>query len=226
MHRIGVEWPRQAPSFADIDRQIGAGVPDPIAIVALPGGKPSLEIVRDNVGAQNADRMWSQVCIQPVAKAPRHKVLGNVAMRDLPERMDAGVGAARSMHAYLFATDRLDRGLQRALHRGTILLELPAAERRAVIFDRQLVAGHQTSRTGGFNGVPRRNSSAVIGCLPARCNSSTRNAPCAQAIVRRSSSTVPGSPAPLVISQRRILTRWARPSSGISHHAPGNGDSP
>src|SRR4030088_1960507 len=66
----------------------------------------------------------------------------NIAMRDLRQRMHAGVGAARAMHAYMLAQDRLDRGFQRALYGGAIVLDLPAAERPTVIFDCQLVAGH------------------------------------------------------------------------------------
>ncbi len=80
--------------------------------------------------------------VQPVAKAARHEMFGNIAMRHLRQRMHAGVGAARAMNANLLAADRLDRGFQRALHRGAIVLDLPAAERRAVIFDGELVAGH------------------------------------------------------------------------------------
>ena len=48
----------------------------------------------------------------------------------------------------------------------------------------------------GATAVPRRNSSAFIGCLPARCTSISRTAPSRHAMVRRSSSTVPGAPAP------------------------------
>ena len=87
--------------------------------------------------------MRPQMRIQAVAKSSRHKMLGNIAMRDLRQRMHAGIGAARAMDANLLAADRLDRGFQRALHRGAIVLELPAAERRAVIFDDEFVAGHQ-----------------------------------------------------------------------------------
>src|SRR6202048_1675133 len=124
-------------------------------------------------------------------------MFGNIAMRDLRDRMHAGVGAARAVNANLLAADRLDRIFDRALHRGAIVLDLPAAIRRAVIFDDEFVAGHQLSRIGGFSGVPRRNSSAFIGALPARCSSRMRNAPCWQATARRSSSTSPGAPEPL-----------------------------
>ena len=81
--------------------------------------------------------------VQPVAKAARHEMFGNVAMRDLSQRMHPGIGAAGAVHAHPLAADRLDRVFQRALHRRAIVLQLPAAERRAVIFDDEFVAGHQ-----------------------------------------------------------------------------------
>src|SRR6476661_10644100 len=128
--------------------------------------------------------MWPQMRIEAIAQPARHERLGNIAMRDLRERMHAGVGAAGAINANLLAANRLDRVLQRALHRSAIVLDLPAAERRAVIFDDEFVAGHQVSRAGGFSGVPRKNSSAFIGCLPARCRSTIRIAPCLQATAR------------------------------------------
>ena len=60
--------------------------------------------------------------VQPVAKPARHEMPGNIAMRDLAQRMHAGIGAAGAVDAHLFAADRLDRGLQRALHRGAVVL--------------------------------------------------------------------------------------------------------
>ena len=130
--------------------------------------------------------------VQPVAQAPRRKRLLDIAMRDLRQRMHAGIGAARAMDANLFAADRLHRGFHRALHGRCVVLDLPAGERRAVIFDDEFVAGHQPSRAGGFSGVPRKKSAAFIGALPARCGSRMRIAPLPQAIVRPSSSTSPG----------------------------------
>src|SRR5665647_1836038 len=170
--------------------------------------------------------MRPQMRVQPVAESSRHEMFGDIAMRDLAQRMHAGVGAARAVNADLLAADRLDRVFQRALYRRAVLLDLPAAERRAVIFDGQFVARHQSSRSGSFSGVPRKNSSAFIGALPARCSSRMRNAPSPQAKARRSSSNSPAVPAPSAIAQRRIFTRIGWPSIGISHQAPGNGDSP
>src|SRR5712672_819970 len=102
--------------------------------------------------------MRAQMRVQAVAKTARRKMLFDVAMRDLRQRMHAGVGTARAVNANMLAADRLDRVFQRALHRGAIVLDLPAAERRAVIFDGQLVAGHidpvWSSREGRHH--PRR----------------------------------------------------------------------
>src|SRR5260370_18736315 len=111
-------------------------------------------------------------------------MLCNIAMRDLRDRVHAGIGTARAVNESLLAADRVDRIFDRTLHGSAIVLDLPAAIRRAVIFDGEFVTGHQLSRIGGFSGVPRRNSSAFIGALPARCSSIIRNAPCWQAIVR------------------------------------------
>src|SRR4051812_8347359 len=87
--------------------------------------------------------MRPQMRVQPVAQPPRWKRFLDIAMRDLSQRVHAGIGAPRAVDANLLAADRLDRGFQRALHRWRIVLDLPARERRAVIFDDEFVAGHQ-----------------------------------------------------------------------------------
>src|ERR1700687_5912618 len=103
--------------------------------------------------------------VQPVAESSGHEMFCDVAMRDLAERVHAGIGAAGAVNADLLAADRLDRLLQRALHRRAVVLDLPAAKRRAVIFDDEFVAGHQLSRAGGLSGVPRKKAAAFIGAL-------------------------------------------------------------
>ena len=116
---------------------------------------------------------------------------------------------------------------QHALHRRPVVLALPADERRAVVFDRELVARHgalSPRRVPARNARAAQKSSAFIACLPARCNSRMRTAPSPHAIVSASSSTVPGAPAPSPRVVRSTLMRPARPP--ISHQAPGNGDRP
>ena len=70
----------------------------------------------------------------------------------------------------------------------------------------EVMPAASTARTG----VPRKNSSAFIAWRPARCNSSRRTAPSRHAMVSRSSSTVPGAPAPSPLVVRSTLTRAAR----------------
>src|SRR5258707_2317031 len=89
--------------------------------------------------------MRPQMRIQPVAKSPRHEMFCTTGMRDVRARVHAGVGAARAVTANLLAADRLDRIFDRALHGCAVVLDLPAAIRRAVIFDGEFVAGHVSS---------------------------------------------------------------------------------
>src|SRR5579863_8551756 len=119
--------------------------------------------------------------------------------------MHAGIGAAGAMNANLFAADRFDRVFQRALYRRAVVLNLPARERRAVIFDGEFVAGHQRKRNDGVKRAPDRKILALIGALPSRCNSRIRIAPCPQATVRWSSSNSPGTPSPFANSQRKTF---------------------
>jgi hypothetical protein len=68
-------------------------------------------------------------------------------MRHLPQRMHAGVGAARAMNDGARAAIDRGHGLFEALLDGNaIRLPLPADEKRAVIFDRQ---------ASGFNALSR-----------------------------------------------------------------------
>ena len=67
--------------------------------------------------------------IQRVAHLVGREILDQIEMRHLAERMHAGIGAARAGHGDAFAGEFVDRVFQRALHRGAIVLPLPADER-------------------------------------------------------------------------------------------------
>ncbi len=69
-----------------------------------------------------------------------------IEMGDLSARMYAGVRPAGARDRHAFARKALNRGFQRRLHRGAVVLPLPAGERPAVIFDCQAVARHHPSR--------------------------------------------------------------------------------
>ena len=67
----------------------------------------------------------------------------DVEVRDLAERVDAGVGAARSVQLEVLpAGDGAHGAVDLALHGPRVLLNLPAAVARAGVFDRQLEARH------------------------------------------------------------------------------------
>ena len=100
--------------------------------------KPSAHLL----GLDDGDRMRPQMRVQGVAHRVLLPLLGEIEVTDLAERMHAGIGAAGAVHAHLLAAERLDRGRQHALHRGAVVLDLPADERPAVVFDRELVTGH------------------------------------------------------------------------------------
>lgn len=123
--------------------------------------------------------------------------LDQIEMRHLSQGMDAGVRAAGAGDGDLLAGEFFDRGFQRALHRGAVALALPAEEGAAVIFNGQAVA-HQASCVPAGTAKPFSKSSASIALPPARCTLRRRSAPLPQAMVRASSSVVPGAPLPFV----------------------------
>jgi hypothetical protein len=74
--------------------------------------------------------------------------------------------------------------------------------------------------------APRRNSWASTARPPARWTSTRRTAPLPQAMVSRSSRTVPGAPSPSARFERSSFSRSVFAPAANSHHAPGKGDSP
>src|SRR5262249_44115450 len=63
--------------------------------------------------------------------------------RDLTERVDAGVGAARADHGHIAIVERARRVFEQTLNRRAGRLPLPADEVGAVVGDRHPEAGHQ-----------------------------------------------------------------------------------
>ncbi len=69
-------------------------------------------------------------------------VPAQVDMGNLAARVHPGIGAACPLYQRFFARKRLDRSGEDALHGLAVGLDLPAGKGGAVIFDGQLVAGH------------------------------------------------------------------------------------
>ena len=183
VHRVRIEMARHAPASLDIEREVGAVVGDAIAVMPLLAEKRARNHPA-TISAESTPIGCGRRCaFSPSRRRPGGNGFSISQCATCAQRMHAGIGAARAVDANLLAADRLHRGFQRALHRRSVVLDLPAGERRAVIFDDELVAGHQPSRAGGLSGVPRRKSADFIGALPARCSSRMRIAPSPQAIV-------------------------------------------
>ena len=188
---VAVERARHAPGAVLIERQIGAAIDDAIEIMALDRREARIEIRRDLLGREHRDRLRPQMEIDRVAHLVDVPILGEIDMRDLAERMHAGIGASGADDRDALAGKSRDRFGEHALHRDAIVLRLPADKGRAVIFDGELVAGHARSAQHGAAG-DRRAAQKFIRLHrlpPARCNSTIRTAPSPQAIVSLSSST-------------------------------------
>ena len=89
-------------------------------------------------------------------------------MRDLRERVDAGVGPARAVELELAASrDLADRAVDLALHGACVLLDLPAAVARAGVLDDQLESRHQRSAFSApaIRAATRRGTNRTL-CAP------------------------------------------------------------
>ena len=92
VHSTVIERARHAPGAVEFECQIGAPVDDAIEIMALDGGEACVEIRRNLFRRKHRDRLRAQMEIDGVAHIADVPVLGEIDMRDLAERMHAGVG--------------------------------------------------------------------------------------------------------------------------------------
>ena len=142
VHGAAVEQLGDAQGPAPLEGQIGAAIDDAIKIMPLGGGEAGIEIVRHLLGRDDRDRLRPQMRVHGIAHGVGLPVLVEIDVGDLAERMHARIGAARSLHVDHLAAELRHRLLERGLHGRSVVLDLPADERPAVIFDGELVAGH------------------------------------------------------------------------------------
>ena len=86
--------------------------------------------------------MRAQMRVKSVAHGIGRPLARQIDMRHLRAGMHAGIGAPGPLYLGFLAGERLDRRGQHALHGHLVGLDLPAGKGRAVVFDGQLVAGH------------------------------------------------------------------------------------
>src|SRR5258708_22199121 len=160
-----------------LEGEMGTAIDDAIEVMAFDRGKPGVKRGTRLLGRDDRNRMRTKMRIEGVAHGVLVPILRQIHMADLTERVHTGVGAPGALYADLLAAEALGCRRQQSLHGRSIVLNLPADEWPAVIFDNKLVARHGATypnRTPGGTGLPRRNSRAFMAWRPARCNSRIR----------------------------------------------------
>ena len=164
VHRRGVEARLHPPGAAAIERERRAAVDDAIEIVAGAGAASGVEIGVHALGLENRDRMGMKQRVETLAEAERLPCAFKVDMRDLAQRMHAGVGAPRAVGDRALGGHREQRVLERLLDRKAVLLPLPADEWRAVIFEDEPEARHPGClRAGQTRGKAPQSKQAELG---------------------------------------------------------------
>src|SRR5690606_41955463 len=129
-----------------------------------------------------------EMIIQRLGDPERIPVAGEIDMGDLPQCMNARIGAPGGLGAHLLAGKGENGLLQNLLDRVAVGLALPADKSGSVILDGELVAGHGYPSTVPVKSpAPRRKAVASMAALPSRCTSSKRTAPSPHATVSPSS---------------------------------------
>ena len=109
MHRRGVERARHAPGAVLLECQVGAAIDDAIEIVALDRREARIEIRRAAFRGEHRDRLRPQMEIDRVAHIVGIPLLGEIDMRDLTERVHAGIGASGAEDGDALAGKSRDR---------------------------------------------------------------------------------------------------------------------
>ena len=109
MHRRCVERARHPPGAVLVERQIGAAIDDAVEIMPLDRREARVEICRGAFGGEHRDRLRPQMKVDRVAHRVGVPVLGEIDMRDLAERMHAGIGAAGAGDGDALAVESLRR---------------------------------------------------------------------------------------------------------------------
>jgi len=143
VHGLGIQRPRHPPGAILLKRKIRPPVDDTITVMTFDRREARVEIQRRALHGEHRDRLRPQMEIDGVAHGLGVPVLAKIDMRDLAKRMHAGIGPSGGADDGLFARERGNRGGENALDRGAVILRLPPNKGRAIIFDRELVAGHR-----------------------------------------------------------------------------------
>ncbi len=137
-HGGQVEGTRHVPMGVERERVLHEPVPDQVAVGFSARIETGMERGRDEAAFHDAN-IARQIRVERALQDRRGVEARRVEGGDLPERVDACVGAARALQADLLAPKFFQRDLDAFLHRALGGLPLPAGKIGAAIGNRQLV---------------------------------------------------------------------------------------
>ena len=111
-------------------------------IPAFERGKTGVKIIIHRDAIDDRNGQWFQMIVDRLGQAERGPVTFHIAMGDLRQRVDTGVGAPCGGDVMGARFDLGQSGLYRALDRRKVDLALPADKRGTVVFDFQGIALH------------------------------------------------------------------------------------
>jgi peptide/nickel transport system substrate-binding protein len=144
-HRRFIEGPRHMQDTAKFERRHNSAAKDAIAILLRQRTPARVKIGANFLGGNNTDR-GRQQRVERALKFARFQPGMRLEMRDLAQRMHAGVGAARAVNDDFLLRDFARDIVERGLHSRQSRLKLPAVEGRAVVSDSQLDGPHGAQR--------------------------------------------------------------------------------
>ena len=144
LHRRQVERLLDPPDVRFSER--GPASRDVVQVASRSGVVPGVELVRRLLDGDDVD-VGRQLVVDSAAQRLSVEVRVDVEVRDLRQRVDAGVGASRPVQLELRAAGRrADRPIDLALNRARVLLNLPAAVASARVLDEEPESRHASVR--------------------------------------------------------------------------------
>jgi hypothetical protein len=135
--RLQIERRGKMPGAAALERGQDGPIPDPIKINFAARLKAGVEVWRRATDAQDAD-FSGEMRIQRIPPFfGRESRRGNIGVRNLPERVDAGVGPSGTVHRDADSGDVCECALETILDGVAACLALPAFEACAIVGNEQ-----------------------------------------------------------------------------------------
>ena len=115
LHGSGVERHGNLPGPVPVQRQSRAPVHDAVEVMTRLGREPRVEGFRDDLAVENGDRLGFQMEVERVANRFGRVVPGEIDMRHLTARVNAGIGAPGAFRHNAAAAQSLDSARKLAL---------------------------------------------------------------------------------------------------------------